>query len=478
MRRLGCLTPFGIVTGVLALATVGIIIFFTGGTMFSPGKLSAQSRKSTPLGGVASHAAIGGNCEACHAAPTGTKTMDTLCLDCHTDIQTERTNPSSLHGALQDVQSCRSCHTEHKGENASLTSASLNNFPHSTVGFALDAHVKTAAGQPFTCADCHTALNQKPLLAGAYRFDANYCVDCHINYQADFVATHTTDFGTKCMDCHDGVDRYTNFDHNTLTFPLDGKHVEVKCNGCHNQVRQVADFKRAPSTCVGCHQLDDVHQGAFGADCVGCHNTTNWQDATFDHSQTAFPLTGGHITVKCADCHVNKVYKGTPTDCVSCHADPEVHKGQFGTDCASCHTTTDWKDVTTFDHMRTKFPLTGAHTAVKCADCHVNNVFKGTPTTCISCHTDPHKGQFGTDCNSCHSTGSWKGATFKHNFPLNHGGEGTIPCATCHTDPNNYKSYTCYNCHAHNEAQTIRDHRGEASGADLNNCVRCHPRGR
>jgi hypothetical protein len=168
---------------------------------------------------------------------------------------------------------------------------------------------------------------------------------------------------------------------------------------------------------------------------------------------------------------------------VSCHADPVVHKGKFGTNCASCHSTATWKQtpetlMAKFDHNLAAFKLTGKHTDVECKACHVNNVFKGTKQDCLSCHAEPkeHKGKFGTNCASCHSTTTWKGATFTHKFPLNHGKRNrTIECATCHTTANNYKAYTCYGCHEHEPTRIARKH---AKIANFQDCAKCHPTGR
>ena len=33
-----------------------------------------------------------------------------------------------------------------------------------------------------------------------------------------------------------------------------------------------------------------------------------------------------------------------------------------------------------FDHLRTRFPLTGAHERVPCEGCHQHALFQGTPT--------------------------------------------------------------------------------------------------
>ena len=42
-------------------------------------------------------------------------------------------------------------------------------------------------------------------------------------------------------------------------------------------------------------------------------------------------------------------------------------------------------------------------------------------------------------------------------FPLDHGSRQPVACKTCHTDPANYKSYTCYNCHEHSRARVQAD---------------------
>lgn len=473
MRRLGCLTPFGLGAGLVAVLGVALVALLTGGTMFNPGPLSAHAKPGVTYGGVSSHAALAGDCGACHSSPLDTNGMDAHCLNCHTDIQAQQADPSALHGIIPASQSCRSCHTEHRGAAASLTNTALENFDHAALGFALTAHQTTAAGQPFGCADCHPGLAETPHPPGAYAFTASLCQDCHAGYQADFVTRHVADFGTNCVACHDGVDRYSGFDHNKLTFPLEGKHATATCISCHKQASTPAEFKGISTTCVGCHLDSDVHKGALGTDCASCHNASSWGEAVFDHSKTAFPLTGAHIKTACASCHGNHFYKGTPKTCVDCHADPKEHLGQFGTDCAACHSTDTWKGAT-FDHSKTAFPLNGAHVKVVCTKCHVNNVYKGTPKACVSCHVDPHKGQFGNNCNTCHSTSRWTGAVFKHNyFPMNHGSRGNSPCTTCHTNSNNYKSYTCYGCHAHTPAGIAATHRGEVSG-NLDNCLRCH----
>ena len=98
-----------------------------------------------------------------------------------------------------------------------------------------------------------------------------------------------------------------------------------------------------------------------------------------------------------------------------------------------------------FDHSKTKFPLLGAHRAVKCGDCHKVPVgkkeiqFKDTSQVCEDCHKDAHDGQFAkagkTPCADCHDSQRWVPSTFNHDtrthFPLQGGHEG-VACDKCH----------------------------------------------
>jgi hypothetical protein len=89
-----------------------------------------------------------------------------------------------------------------------------------------------------------------------------------------------------------------------------------------------------------------------------------------------------------------------------------------------------------FDHVRTGFPLTGAHQVARCESCHMRGIFKGTPRQCAACHTAgsnlstvtmPAKHLPVTQpCDACHTSNSFAGARFTH--------VGIQPgtCTTCH----------------------------------------------
>lgn len=444
-NRLGCLTNTGIfATLITALAIVGVA-FASGSSMFSAGALNVQGDKS--YGGVISHAQIT-ECNACHTAPWEKATMADRCTNCHTDIAIQMRSVAQLHGVLyhgNPTLGCRHCHPEHRGANAPFTVMNVGDFPHDSFGFSLAGHNRTKQSQPFTCKDCHND--------GLTSFSPDTCQNCHQQIDIVFTQTHVLEFGTACLACHDGVDRYgKNFNHKNFAFQLIGKHAEIACSQCHLDARSIADLQSKSKDCFSCHQKDDPHAGKFGNDCGVCHSSEGWQPAKFDHNLAAFKLEGEHANVKCEQCHINNVFKGTPSDCFSCHQKDDEHNGQFGTNCAACHTSNGW-DNAKVDHSMFAFKLDGKHANVKCEQCHINNVLKGTPADCFSCHSkdDQHNGKFGKDCSACHTPNSWKDATFDHNlsaFKLL-GKHADVKCEQCHIN-GVFKgtSTDCFSCHS------------------------------
>lgn len=458
-NKLGCLSPLAILSLFLAIFGLLVAEILNGNAMFSPGALHAA------------HADIGDDCGQCHAPFWASERMTERCLACHTQIQGEMGDSSSLHGTLVKgaTSTCQSCHTEHAGPSAVLTVMDTSSFPHEVTGFALTAHQTRSPGISFTCSDCHTE--------NISRFDESTCAECHKQLNLVFTTAHTLEFGKNCLACHDGHDRFSRFDHTQTAFALTGQHSTAACSACHLGARSLADLQKASSACQSCHLKDDVHQGNLGNQCGVCHSPEAWKPAKFDHSLGNFPLEGKHVDVECETCHTQG-YAGTPKDCYSCHQQDDAHEGQYGAACETCHHPGDWKDAT-FDHSLSRFPLDGAHVRVECAACHKDNVYKGTPAECAACHTDPiyHLGLFsGQACSQCHITTAWRPAQYNgpHTFPMNHGQEkGRInTCADCHQPT--LAQWTCYTCH--NQAETEREHRKEGI-ANFSDCLRCHPTG-
>jgi len=460
--RLGCLTGTGLIAALIAVLAIAGFALASGGRMFSPGALNSTIH-GQPLDGVTSHADIAGNCKACHVAPWEKQTMDDRCEICHTDVRSKLGDVQSPHGrmyAIDPKAQCRDCHPEHRGAISSLTEIADWKYPHQLSGFSLDAHQFKAEKVPFQCNDCHSS--------DVTTFEVKYCIACHGQKDAAFTTSHMVAYGQDCVNCHDGKDSLGKqlFTHANFSFKLNGKHSGVECVNCHAAEHSLDEFKATSQECANCHKKDDPHGGTLGNDCGSCHSIDGWKPAHFDHNRSVFKLLPAHVNVPCASCHINKVFKGTPMDCFSCHKQNDPHTGTLGQDCRSCHKPTTWKDIT-FDHTMAPFQLLGKHSSVDCGSCHKDKLFKSTPVDCAACHKDPHGGQMGNDCAKCHNPSNWKDVHFDHattGFSLtgNHVG---VQCTACHGN-NVFKGTpsNCYACHA------ARDAHGGQFGTDCGSC--------
>jgi hypothetical protein len=326
-----------------------------------------------------------------------------------------------------------------------------------------------------SCSNCHDAFNRST--------QRQLCLDCHEDVAADLNASsgfhglHPQVQGIECKQCHtEHQGRETDitgleadlFNHEFTDFPLTDAHAEQTCSACHSDD---VPFRETASTCVGCHEADDAHDGALGSECESCHVPSAWRDASFDHDTTEFPLQGVHADTSCASCHSNQTYVDTPMTCISCHKADDVHDGSRGESCGDCHSSSNWNAE--FDHLaETGFALEGAHADLACANCHVTSsgqALEALPTDCQGCHSsdDVHLGRHGTQCADCHKQSSWK-VSFDHldasGFALT-GSHGEATCEACHTgrltDP---LPEDCWGCHE----------RDDPHGGTLLECDDCH----
>ena len=456
-NRLGCFTFSGLLTAVITVLAIAGVAYARGGLMYNPGPLNAQAGES--LGGVSSHAEIGRQCEACHSAPWSSVSMADLCIECHGGIAQQMQDMVALHGVMYNTNpklECRDCHPEHQGADAPLIVMEGGEFPHELLGFSLNGHRFTVRREPFTCAGCH--------YDDISTFASDTCDACHRQMNVVFAQAHLLSFGPACLECHDGVDVFgERFSHNFSSFRLTGGHLGVECVLCHVDARSLADFQTAPQECFACHRTDDPHELRYGAECGACHTPDRWEDATFDHNLSVFKLEGKHAGLSCEECHQNNVFRGTPSDCYSCHRQNDEHGGRFGTDCAACHNPVDWEDAL-FDHNLSNFPLDGAHINVLCENCHTGGQFAGLSMQCVTCHEDPgfHVGALGVNCQDCHNTSAWVPARFNVAHPqprvdeegtgVNH---GRTSCRTCH--PSTVRAFTCLACHSDNQGGEGRE---------------------
>lgn len=333
------------------------------------------------------------DCETCHHIPSlGSVAADeksaplpypfdnpkgTTCNDCH----------HSPHRA-DFPEDCSACH---EASDPIWVSAvdSMTPERHAAVGFTLDdPHASVA------CASCHApelpfdGRHPDPTAPGYLRHQ-DTCQGCHED-------SHGGQFDgryDRCLDCHEHK-RFLPpaFGHEAHAeqYALTGAHSAIPCRACHDDVDTgVRRFVGTPSACRACHE--SPHAGQFqeeiaANDCSSCHNdiADTFAIDEFDHDgRTGYPLMGAHAEAACDDCHraaevtfdggvrTAQLFRGTPTECGSCHVD--IHRGQFRDreSCSDCHQSfTNWKD-TVFDHdTQSRFKLEGAHAKVSCVQCH------------------------------------------------------------------------------------------------------------
>jgi hypothetical protein len=305
------------------------------------------------------------------------------------------------------------------------------------------------------CGGCHVPEMQ-------FREASQECVGCHESQDK-----HKGGLGEACADCHNESDwDEVSFEHGLYSdFKLVDAHSQANCAQCH--IDQV--YESTPETCVECHQLDDVHQGARGSECGSCHSSVDWQSSEFDHNrETGFELMDAHVALSCSGCHLQGMtLVEPPTSCIGCHSAIDVHAGAHGEQCGDCHSQSSWE--LSFDHSQeTDFTLVGAHAVLNCQSCHIENLSAQLPTNCVGCHeeSDPHQNTLG-DCGSCHGETSWtQSLRFEHEFtefPLvgmhriavcdqchssRKFDDAATECAACHDDTHDEVfAEQCQSCH-------------------------------
>lgn len=422
------------------------------------------------------------NCRSCHVSLIFAGTSSD-CFDCHTDIHQNTTGTD-----------CGRCHSPESWLVADIIGL------HNKTRFPLmGAHTVAA------CQDCHPSgsdLLFEPLGIN--------CSDCHLDdYNSTTSPNHAAaGYSTQCTDCHfyNGYSWKEFSSHDQLYFPIySGEHNGVwnDCADCHTNASDYTIF-----SCTTCHEhnmgdMNDEHTGVQGyvyesIACYGCHPNGSGE-GSFNHNSTGFSLTGAHSTATCVDCHKNGT-GNTSSDCFSCHepdfnnsVNPDHRVLNIPNTCQDCHTTQPGWAPATFSIHNQYYELKGAHAsqASQCNTCHNGN-YNNTPNTCAGCHINDYnqttspshqQAQFSTECITCHTEVAWQPATFDHDgayFPIysgKHLGEWNN-CADCHTNPSDYKIFSCINCHEHNQADTDDEHQGIGGYIYQSEaCKACHPTG-
>lgn len=334
-------------------------------------------------------------CSECHKNITISTVDNQTCLDCHSGHE-----KIFAESHTRDFgPDCLGCHD---GLDR------MQNFDHSQTGYPLDGK----HGQ-LKCTDCHTN--------GAIEDTPKDCKDCHAE-----PTIHEGLFDQTCNACHTpqswspaningqpfGHLETTGF--SLVLHQVDYSDQTITCTTCHPKNLQTFEAQ----TCIDCHNQNDTvfmtdHQQQFSSECMTCHDGVD-RLSNFDHA-TFFPLEGIHASTQCSDCHVDKVFRGTPAECWQCHKEPDIHAGVFGLKCYYCHTADAWSPASLQQHI----------------------------------------------------------------FPLNHGLEDQsmqLQCDACHGA--NYVDYTCYSCHDHQPDEITQSHQAAGIlEQDIADCIKCHPSG-
>jgi hypothetical protein len=250
-----------------------------------------------------------------------------------------------------------------------------------------------------------------------------------------------------------------------------------------------------------------MHSQTVGSDCARCHSTENWMvdNITELHQENGFPLLGVHASLSCNECHISDSdlkFERIGNDCINCHLDdynattnPNHQLAGFSTECADCHRV-DGSDWSSENINHNFFPLTEGHAIADCTECHTSGDFSvNISNECVFCHLadynnaqnpDHQSSNLPTNCIDCHTTAiGWMPADFPDHdanyFPIysgKHEGEWS-QCLDCHTTPGNYATFSCIDCHEHNDKADVDDEHDEVSGYEYTSqaCYACHPTG-
>jgi len=272
-----------------------------GKSIMFPGPVSAVAPRGEMIEGYSSHADFEQECMHCHA-PVHCLT-DSRCQNCHIDVAKQRLNGEGLHSRLPGTARCQTCHVEHRGREVLITDFAYENVDHERLtGFSLDKHLENFDGSQLVCNSCHQY--------DRFRKETLECINCHVEADHDGMAIHIERFGSACTSCHDGRDRYSDFDHNNF-FLKEYAHAEAECEACH--IERV--FAGTSPECSSCHEDSTMHFDLFGSDCQRCHTAAGWSPAlltahTFDVEH------GGEGLVECQVCHSSNYVE---ISCYGCH---------------------------------------------------------------------------------------------------------------------------------------------------------------
>ncbi len=379
------------------------------------------------------------------------------------------------------------------------------------------------------CLECHepiaAQLEDSSGLHGTLGARAEQCGLCHSEHHgANAPLVHGQSFALA------GVGKIEEFDHARIGFAMDGAHLALACNECHEHATTAVlpegeqRFLGLDQDCATCHE--DVHEGAFASSCASCHGQETWDGLFSMGHERILPLIGGHA-LGCLECHAadgahaleivgGHGQRPEARDCAACHESP--HAEAFGAgvarlaglpagaSCVSCHAAEhesfrdpELAQMTAAQHAASGFPLAPPHDAPACDRCHdperkrFAKRFPGrTPEQCSACHADVHAGQFedgpfaGQECSACHAALHFDPPAFgleehaRTALPLE-GRHAETECEACHEKPAEDAARVfrgtpadCERCHEDAHAGFFEPFVEGLLPPERGQCARCH----
>jgi len=451
--------------------------------------------------------------------PLTGKHGSTKCVDCHkvefrkseAARLSKRKNPEAGYIGLETE--CAACHGDpHRGtQGPDCRSCHLTTAWNATPGFdhAKSAYPLTGKHASVPCEKCHrqttTAVAGSATPPRVFKpLPHGQCSDCHRD-------VHQGRAGPSCSSCHVTESfrlvETRSFDHARTGYPLEGKHLQVRCERCHRQdsagglaagAREAGAVRRLPhERCDDCHT--DAHGGQLAkrpdrGECAACHGVQGWKPSTFTverHGSLEFGLEGRHAKAPCSACHAPQskgpalampvemlgsarvaLALGLPT-CVTCHTDP--HNGRFAAGgakvqeqgCRGCHGLDAFRPSTLLagDHARLGFSLEGAHGNVACDRCHKeiqprDSIPQPTPAMPATRDaTSPLLFRAEKSCEPCHQGKNPHGDQFAAR-------RDNGACESCH-DEKAFRPAPRFNHDRHTRFPLLRSHGNVA-------CRECH----
>ncbi len=180
-------------------------------------------------------------CNACHFKNEKWKfkTIGKICVDCHNNV-----HQGAISEKFIPENDCKKCHNNDSWQSVS--------FDHNLTGFGLEGKHLT-----IECRSCHYKTDKlENNRVQKFMGLSMECASCHENIHGNqFEEAGVTD----CKKCH-GFNKWdsSNFNHNNAAFKLDGAHINVACNKCHQEAwvngKKNVTYKTGKLECVDCHQ--------------------------------------------------------------------------------------------------------------------------------------------------------------------------------------------------------------------------------